>query len=288
MLESLERKLSMVRDRVRGVATRLHTGFYLWGSGGIGKSYTVLKTLEDEGHSFELCNSRMTGRGLVDLLMAHPDALVVLEDCESMFRDKMALGVLRSALWGQSGPNGVPVRKVTWNALNTTISFNFIGGIIILCNTPPDKIPEIQAISTRINPLCLVVTDEEIIALMRSMATKGFEYDGFTMRPRECGIVVEHIIKVCAGDMRRLDMRLLRNCYNDYLLRKEFATENSWEDIVEHRIREATTAPLSRAEIEAKEIEVAKSLVDLPTAKKISEWKRLTGKGKDAMYARLR
>jgi len=42
-LESLEGKLTHVRDVVRGVAKGFHTGLVLWGEGGTGKSYTVLE-----------------------------------------------------------------------------------------------------------------------------------------------------------------------------------------------------------------------------------------------------
>ena len=41
-LDTLERKLCLVRDRVGAVVRGLETGFYLFGPGGIGKSYRVL------------------------------------------------------------------------------------------------------------------------------------------------------------------------------------------------------------------------------------------------------
>jgi hypothetical protein len=40
-LVKLDKKLQMVRDRVAGVASGRHTGFWLGGRGGIGKSYTI-------------------------------------------------------------------------------------------------------------------------------------------------------------------------------------------------------------------------------------------------------
>src|SRR5919199_8045 len=40
LLESLEGKLQLVRDRVRGVAEGFTTGLYLWGEGGTSKSFT--------------------------------------------------------------------------------------------------------------------------------------------------------------------------------------------------------------------------------------------------------
>jgi hypothetical protein len=45
-LESLERKSHLVRDCVRAVARGYQTGPFLYGRGGAGKSFTVLRHLE--------------------------------------------------------------------------------------------------------------------------------------------------------------------------------------------------------------------------------------------------
>src|SRR5690242_9017225 len=81
-LASLERKLDMVRDRVSGVAHGTHTGLYLCGAGGAGKSHTVLTYLESLGTTHRLYNSRMTAKGLFLALARAPDAIHILEDCE--------------------------------------------------------------------------------------------------------------------------------------------------------------------------------------------------------------
>jgi hypothetical protein len=113
-LESLEDKMQVIRTRTRGVALGYRTGFYVWGEGGIGKSYSVLSTLEVLKADYRLANSRLSGRGLFDLLMEFPCKIHVLEDCEPLFGDKHAPGVLRSALWGQVTAEHRQVRTVTW------------------------------------------------------------------------------------------------------------------------------------------------------------------------------
>jgi hypothetical protein len=60
LLASLDRKLAPVRDRTRSVARGFTTGFYLWGEGGISKSYTVEETLKSLGTAYRLCNTRVT------------------------------------------------------------------------------------------------------------------------------------------------------------------------------------------------------------------------------------
>src|SRR5262245_26537955 len=96
-LTELGPKLKLIRDRVRGVVKSIHTGFYLWGEGGTSKSYTVLDELQTLKADYVVHNSRMTGRGLVDTLARLPSSVHVVEDCESIFDDRRAWGVLRSA-----------------------------------------------------------------------------------------------------------------------------------------------------------------------------------------------
>lgn len=123
LLAELDSKMAVVRDRTRSVARLYTTGFYLYGSGGVGKSFAVLSELDRLKADYRLHNSRMTGRGLFDALCDCPDSIHVLEDMEALFADRMAQGVLRSALWGQVKA-GKPVRVVTWRSHKTDLHAN--------------------------------------------------------------------------------------------------------------------------------------------------------------------
>ena len=60
-LAELGRKLQVVKDRVVGVARRRHTGFFLGGRGGIGKSHAIegeLDRLADNHTSQSVCEPR--------------------------------------------------------------------------------------------------------------------------------------------------------------------------------------------------------------------------------------
>lgn len=100
LLARLDGKLQLIRDRTQGVAEGYSNGLYLYGEGGTGKSYTIEKTLLSLGKAFRLTNSRLTAKGLFDLLHGAPEDVHVIEDAETLFDDKVAAGVLRSALWG--------------------------------------------------------------------------------------------------------------------------------------------------------------------------------------------
>jgi Cdc6-like AAA superfamily ATPase len=104
-LDSLGNKLALVKDWVGAVVEGFQTGFYLYGTGGIGKSHTVLERLEELKASYRSFNSRMTAKGLYLALANAPDAVHLLEDMERLTTDRDAQGVLRSALWAVIGDN---------------------------------------------------------------------------------------------------------------------------------------------------------------------------------------
>src|SRR5262245_40595863 len=99
-LAELEKTLQLIRDCVAGVVSGFQTGLFLSGPGGTGKSHTVVSELERLDAFYRVTNSRCTGRGLFDLLRKYPDAVHLLEDCETMLHDPNAVGVLKNALWG--------------------------------------------------------------------------------------------------------------------------------------------------------------------------------------------
>jgi hypothetical protein len=190
-LASLQHKLGQIRDRTRGVVEGYDNGFYLWGEGGTSKSFTVEQTLKELGKPFKLTNSRLTGKGLFELLRDAPDSVHVLEDVETLFSDKNSFGVLRSALWGQTNESGLQERPVTWQTARLRDEFIFTGGIILLANCRLDDIPQLRAIKTRIACLRFSPSFEEIAALMRHIATKGHRLGRYQLPPEDCLEVAE-------------------------------------------------------------------------------------------------
>jgi len=129
-------QLDVVRDRVRQVAAGHATGFILSGPGGLGKSFTVLKTLREEDADHVVLNTHMTAKGLFQVLAENSHRIIVMEDMEHLFNNKQAAGVIRSALWSQAGRNaeGLQPRRLTWTNRSGTEEVVFTGGLIILMN----------------------------------------------------------------------------------------------------------------------------------------------------------
>ena len=91
-------------------------GCAVYGSrGGLGKTRVVLATLKEEGLKPLVLNGHITPLSLYANLYERPDSVLFLDDCDSLFRNLPALGILRSALWGETNEK----RLVTYNSQPT-------------------------------------------------------------------------------------------------------------------------------------------------------------------------
>ena len=291
LLESLEHKLQLIRDRVQGVAEGYGNGFFLWGEGGTSKSFTVEETLRKLGKAFKLTNSRVTGRGLFKLLCEFPDVVHVLEDVETLFRDRNAHGVLRSALWGQLGRDGRQERLVTWQTVDGREEFVFTGGVILVANCNLDDVPQLRALKTRIPSLHYQPTNEEIGARMRELARRGHAHGPHSLSPEMCLEVAREVIVRSFRLNRGLDLRLLVNAFQDRLQYENGAAETHWVDLLDSRLRERVVVPPGGAGVRGKrkewEFAVLRRIANLPTQERLDVWKQETGKSQAAMYRRL-
>ncbi len=235
-LAAYEAKLQLVRDYTKGVALGFSNGFFLHGTGGIAKSYTVLGELQRLGIDYKLFNSRMSGRGLFEALAEYPAAVHVLEDMERLTKDRDAQGILRSACWGQRGDDGKQKRTISWVTARGVESIVFNGGIVMLSNRPLDDLPELRAIKTRISHLHLEVSDAEIAAQMRRLATKGYRHDGKEMTADEAETVCDFVILESQSKLCHLDMRLLDNAFRDFLQWRSGHSSCHWQTLVGTRL----------------------------------------------------
>jgi hypothetical protein len=300
-LRSYEEKLQVVRDRTVQVARGMAPGLYVHGAGGVGKSFVVEQTLRAEGASFKLSNSRMTGRGLFDVLERNPDAIHLLEDLEKLFLDRAAMGVIRSACGGQraDGDRGPQERVVTWATWTDRAGcqsrqprFLFTGGIVFTANSPPPALPEWDAIRTRIHVLQLSPIDAEVRAKMRELARRGYEHDGRTMTPEECVTVCEFVIEQSLAKSQPLNLRMLYSGWHDYLLSRDGDAGVHWKDLIRSSIVERPTwfrEPVQVADF-AEEVRIAAEIAAETDDReeRVRRWTQRTHKSRRTFYRRLR
>ena len=285
-LERLEKKLALIRDRVRSVALRYNTGFFLFGAGGSGKTHAVRGELESLGTRWILHNSTMTAAGLFDMLHDLPDHVHLLEDMEQLYADKKAVGYLRSATWGDANMQN---RLITKTIHQKRVSFEFTGGIIILSNMPLGEIASLRALATRLNPAEFNPTEEEKQALMWKIAEGG----KFGLSPATCEEVCDYLVFYAKNGAKPIDLRLLDNAFNDRLMYDRGESLTHWKDMLVSRIDaqivEPKITPRSRQARLMDERDVAKQLYDkYPDSRedRCREWKERVGKSERALYRR--
>jgi hypothetical protein len=237
-LVSLDNKIQLVGDLVTGVAKNFKHGLYLYGDGGIGKSYLVLNKLDELGVPYKLHNSRCTAKGLFTELKAAPDMIHIFEDMERLVKDPDAQGVLRSACWSQPGHE----RMVTWTtAKDGKVEFPFRGGLILISNRPLTDLPELRAMATRIEVLMFELTEEELTAQMQLLASRGYLVkDKVVIDPATCIEITEFLLSMCRAEGCRLDLRLQQKAFQTYLQWEADETKLNWKDLVRASVNEAT------------------------------------------------
>ena len=174
----------------------------IYGStGGLGKSVCVLNTLSDEGIEPTIINSHVTPLALYGILYQYrQDSILFFDDCDSMYSSMAHLGLLRSALWGSP-------RVVTYNSTQLPSDlpsrFEFSSRCIFAANVLPMTNDAFKAVLSRCDIFELSATNDEVIEMMREIASKGFRH----LAVEDCQSVIDFIAD--NADDRQLSLRLL-------------------------------------------------------------------------------
>jgi len=226
---ALEERQALLAHHVRLVVKRMTNGLCIYGQrGGLGKSKVVIETLRAEGVQPVMRGGHCTPLALYTTLFHNPDKIIFLDDCDSLFRNLPALGLLRSALWGQNNS-----RLVTYNSSQIRIpqKFYFSGRIIFTLNTLPQKNHAFSAVVSRVDQFQLDASNGEVVEMMRELARRGYEDK---LSPDECDEVVSFIEEFSAT--RMISLRLLEPSYR----KKIYARDNGvdWRDLVRSQLEE--------------------------------------------------
>ncbi len=192
---SINARFGFVEKLVTMVATGVQPSAVITGEGGLGKTYTVTKTLETNGYKdisdladfqvgaiintrkcFTMVKGYSTPKGLYRTLYENNKSIIVFDDCDSVLKDPVALNILKSAL------DSYGKRIISWNAdmrdEDLPRSFNFEGRVIFISNLDDGKID--QAIRSRSMMIDLSMTTDQKIERMETIANSGEflpEYD---------------------------------------------------------------------------------------------------------------
>jgi hypothetical protein len=142
MFGNLERLTKMVG---RGIQPSL----VITGMAGVGKTHLVKETLKQmglkESYDFEHFKGKATAAGLYLTLYANSDKIVVLDDCDSVFKDDDAVNILKAAL------DSYDTRQISYISSKplkdefgepVPARFEFTGKVIFISNINQSKLDE--------------------------------------------------------------------------------------------------------------------------------------------------
>jgi len=178
-------RFGFVEKLVTMVASGVQPSAVITGEGGLGKTYTVTKTLESHGYKdisdladfqvgsivntrkcFTMVKGYSTAKGLYRTLFENNKSIVVFDDCDAVLKDPVALNLLKGAL------DSYGKRIISWNADmkddDLPRSFEFTGRVIFISNMDQDRID--QAIRSRSMMIDLSMTLDQKIDRMEFIA----------------------------------------------------------------------------------------------------------------------
>lgn len=293
-LDTLDQQLAIVRDRVRGVASGHYTGFYLYGRPGTSKTFTVCKTLDEEGIRYHYHAGHITPMGLFQLLESHPEDVIVLDDVAQIFQSDVAKQLFLAALGNPFDAAGN--RKVTYRRQGEVVEVLFRGGIIAISNLDLPHDPMVDAIRSRVHTHKYDPSDGQIASLMKHIAAQGFHFRQETMSVAECEVVVDHLLRECDRLGCRPDIRLLVDKgFMDYLLWRAGESESHWQDLITATLNERLvelkhpTRSLTRRDKTEQERALAIQIAEQHDnrADRIAAWEEATGKTERTFYRHL-
>ena len=160
---NINTRFSFVEKLVTMICKGIQVSGIITGEGGLGKSYTIMKTLKANNmvdvsdiskfpagsvlgsNTFIRVKGYSTAKGLYRTLYENNGRVIVLDDCDSVLVDKVALNLLKGAL------DSYDERIISWNAdmkdEDLPRSFNFTGRVIFISNMAKNQFD--QALRTR-------------------------------------------------------------------------------------------------------------------------------------------
>ena len=235
-------RFGFVEKLVNMVATGVQPSAVITGEGGLGKTYTVTKTLEANGYKdissladfqvgsiintrkcFTMIKGFSTAKGLYRTLFENNKSIVVFDDCDAVLKDPVALNLLKGAL------DSYGKRIISWNADmkddDLPRSFEFTGRVIFISNMDQDRID--QAIRSRSMMIDLSMTLDQKIDRMEFIAKSDEflpEYDA-TIKADALAL-----IRKIKSECKEISLRTL------IAVSKVRASNKDWKDLATYML----------------------------------------------------
>lgn len=181
---SINKRFDFLKHFTKMVAKKQANSLIVSGPGGLGKTYTVMNTLEKCGlvedtigsldSDYIVIKGFTTAKMLYRTLWENNGKVVVFDDCDSAYRDPIGMNILKGAL------DSSDVRIISWNAEFSEKEelpnrFEFVGRCIFISNYSMDKVP--QAIQSRSMRVSLDMTTAEKVERIETIFNEEVDAD---------------------------------------------------------------------------------------------------------------
>jgi DNA polymerase III delta prime subunit len=156
------------------VASGINPSLVISGAPGLGKTFLTVKQLQEKGLKngidFIHVKGRSTAAGMFITLYENSNKLIIFDDCDSVFKDKDAINLLKGAL------DSYDKRTISWLAAkplkdedgeNLPRFFDFEGKIIFITNVSSSKID--PAIKSRSFIIDIDLNADQMLARMKDL-----------------------------------------------------------------------------------------------------------------------
>lgn len=185
-----EKQLSDLENLIKMTASGASNALFIAGRGGIGKTFTVEKVLNEiglsDGNGYFKNTGTASAAGIYSLLFKYQNEIVLFDDSDDALKDQEARNMFKAAT------DTKKVRKLVWNKMGKNVVepdeyedpqeliddgkiprfFEFTGKIIFISNLKMDKLDPDGAIRTRAFMIEIDPTDVEIYDFMETIVDK--------------------------------------------------------------------------------------------------------------------
>ena len=239
----INQRFTFVEKLVTMVCKGIQPSAIITGAGGLGKTFTVMKTLQDNGISnladivnrtqidervdmskaYVMVKGYSTAKGLYRTLFENNKATIIFDDCDSILKDAVALNLLKGAL------DSYGKRVISWNAESfmggddLPKNFEFEGRIIFISNMDQDNID--QAIRSRSMVISLSMTDDQKIDRMEFIAKSSEFLPAYSATHKADALA---LIREFQADAKEISLRTLIS------ITKIRASNKDWRQLAQY------------------------------------------------------
>jgi len=209
-LEVGKEKFEALEAFVKMIAKGDMNSLFLFGEGGIGKTETILRTIEKEDVEAIYINGVVTPLELYHKLYENNGKLIILDDIEGVLSNDRAVSFLKAATYGYKNKR-IICYPTSSPLLRAPEAFEFTGKIILCTNHFPDN-PSLEALYRRTLYYELNLSFTEKIALFRDITERP--YKGISKGKRR--MICEYLIGIISEATIRLSIRELFKAFEIY------------------------------------------------------------------------